>query len=126
MQSPPSPLVNVSKAPQGPFPESPLPPSAIRAGNPRGRGADLMQSDDRKLTCGIWTYEPGEFEWVFGGDEFLMVLEGEVTIRQDPGESHALRAGDIIFFPRGARTHWKITRPLKEYFVIRTPEARKM
>lgn len=120
------PNVKVSKAPQGPFPESPLPASAVRSETLPSRGADLMQSDDQKLTCGIWMYGPGEFEWVFGGDEFLMVLEGEVTIRQIPGQTHELRAGDIIFFARGTRTHWRITRSMKEYYVIRTPEPRKM
>lgn len=121
-----SPRVQVTKSPKGAFPSMPIPPESIRGGNPVGRGANLMQSDDRKFTCGLWTCEPGEFEWVFGGDECLMVVEGEVIISQDPGEKHVLGPGDIIYFPIGAKTHWKVTRTLKEFFVIRTPEPRKM
>lgn len=116
--------IKVVKASNAPFPAYPIPPESIRSGNPVGRGGDLLQSDDQKFTGGLWICEPGEFEWVFGGDECLIVLEGEVIITQEGGESHTLCTGDMIYFPIGAKTNWKITKRLKEFYVTRTPVPR--
>ncbi len=65
-------------------------------------GGDLGAS----LTgCGVYELEPGEATWPYhfelNEEEWLIVVDGEVTLRTPDGE-RALRAGDVACFPAGA------------------------
>lgn len=95
----------------------------ITAGNPVARGAIQTQTADRKLSSGLWTCESGEFDWTFTWDEFVFVPEGEVTITAEGGKSHSLGPNDMARFPLGLKTHWKVTKPIRKYFVARPPES---
>ena len=50
------------------------------------------------------------------------ILEGEVTIREEGGATHTLKAGDVAHFPRGLTTHWHVPKSVKKFFTLRTPE----
>ena len=85
-----------------PLPPMPIEPSWIKDGNPVACGTVLTQSADKKVSSGLWSCEPGKFEWTFGWDEFVHVLEGEVILLQDPeprtaGQAHVAGAG--LLFP---------------------------
>jgi uncharacterized cupin superfamily protein len=73
---------------------------------------------DGVLYAGLWTHEPASLPYVFPGDETFHVLEGEVTIRVDGGESVTLAPGDIASFTKGQSSTWEITKPFKKFFVI--------
>ncbi len=111
-----------AETPSAALPDMPIDPEWIKEGNPVARGAILTQSADRKMSSGLWTCEPGRFEWTFGWDEFVHVLEGEVTITEEGGESYTLGPGDMAHFPIGLKAHWDVKRPMRKFFVIRTPE----
>ena len=64
--------------PSGPLADMPIAPEFITAGNPVARGAVFNQSADKTLSSGLWTCEPGEFDWSYTWDEFVYVFEGEV------------------------------------------------
>jgi uncharacterized cupin superfamily protein len=53
---------------------------------------------------GLYELEPGESTWPYhfelGSEEWLLVVEGEVTLRTPQGEQ-TLRAGDVVCFPEG-------------------------
>jgi uncharacterized cupin superfamily protein len=53
---------------------------------------------------GLYELEPGESTWPYhfelGSEEWLLVVEGEVTLRTPQGE-RTLRAGDVVCFPEG-------------------------
>jgi uncharacterized cupin superfamily protein len=70
------------------------------------------------LYSGLWTHEPASFPYVFPGDETFHVLEGELTIEVDGGDSVTLTPGDIASFPKGQSSTWHITKPFKKFFVI--------
>lgn len=58
-----------------------------------------------KLTgFGVYELEPGEATWPYHfeltDEEWLIVVEGEVTLRTPDGE-RVLRAGDVACFPTG-------------------------
>ena len=106
----------------GDLPDMPLDPETIVSGNPVARGTVLTQSKDKKTSSGLWSCEPGEFKWNFVWDEFVYVLEGEVTITEEGGDSYTLRATDVAHFPLGLKTHWKVTKAIRKFFVVRTPE----
>jgi uncharacterized cupin superfamily protein len=54
---------------------------------------------------GIYELEPGNASWPYHfevtEEEWLIVIEGELTLRTPGGES-VLRAGDVACFPAGA------------------------
>jgi uncharacterized cupin superfamily protein len=53
---------------------------------------------------GLYELEPGQSTWPYhfelGSEEWLFVVEGEVTLRTPEGE-RALRAGDVVCFVEG-------------------------
>ncbi len=62
------------------------------AGGLRGFGGNLM-----RLPPGNWS---SQRHWHSHEDEFVYVLEGELTLVEDGGET-LLRAGDCAAFPKG-------------------------
>src|SRR6478736_1467351 len=93
--------IKAAKSPAGVLPDMPIDPSLIKKGNPTARGTILLQSADKRVSSGLWSCEPGEFQWVFTWDEFIHVLEGEVSITEDGGERYTLGPGDMAHFPLG-------------------------
>lgn len=114
--------IEAAKTPAGALPDMPIEPSWIKDGNPVARGTILTQSADKKVSSGLWSCETGKFEWTFTWDEFVHILEGEVTITEDGGDSYTLRPGDMAHFPIGLKAHWHVSKPVKKFFVLRTPE----
>ena len=119
-------VIKAAKTPQGTLPPMPIEPSWIKKGNPVARGTILLQSADQRVSSGLWSCEPGEFEWTFSWDEFTHLLEGEVTIAEAGGESYTMRPGDMAHFPIGLKTHWQVKKTVRKFFVIRTPEPLKI
>ncbi len=107
----------------GELPDMPIEPSWIKEGNPVARGTVVTQSEDKKVSSGLWTCEPGKFEWNFSWDEFVHVLEGEVDITEDGTDTTiTLGPGDMAHFPLGMKTHWHVKQAVRKFFVIRTAE----
>ncbi len=115
--------LQVAATPAGELPDMPIEPSWIKEGNPVARGTVLTQSEDKQVSSGLWACEPGKFEWTFGWDEFVHLLEGEVDITEDGTDNTVtLRPGDMAHFPLGMKTHWHVKEAVRKFFVIRTPE----
>ena len=53
-----------ASAPADPLPDMPIDAAKITDGNPVARGVVLNQSADKKLSSGLWTCEPGQFDWL--------------------------------------------------------------
>jgi len=115
------PLIPTAHAPLV-LPPMPIDPAWIQEGTPAACGTILIQSQDRLLSSGFWSCTAGSFKWIFAWDEFVQILEGEVTIREEGGASHTLRAGDIGHFPCGLTTHWHVPTFVRKFFTLRTPE----
>lgn len=72
------------------------------AGGPTEFGVNLM-----RLPPGNWS---SQRHWHSDEDEFVYVIEGEVTLIEDGGET-VLRAGDFAAFPKGSGSgHHMINR----------------
>jgi uncharacterized cupin superfamily protein len=65
-----------------------------------------------KLGATIYELPPGQsncpYHYEYGCEEWLLVLEGEVTVRHPEGES-VLRPGDVACFPEGAEGAHKLS-----------------
>lgn len=93
----------------------PIPQDQIVEGNPEARGVILWKSDDGTLASGIWECTPGTFRWVHA-DETLCLVSGSVTVTPEGGEAFDIRPGDMVFFPEGTRTQWKVTETVRKAF----------
>ncbi len=103
---------------------APLPPGDIASGNADQRGADqrgveLFAAPEDGLTVGLWSCTP----WVatpgpYPFDEFMILLEGSVTIRLPDGRAETLRAGDAFFIPKGLDCAWDQPEAVKKIYVI--------
>ena len=93
-----------------------LPDEAITDGNPVAKGKLLWQSDDKRLANGVWSCEPGSFNWEYTWDETIYFIEGEVVITDQDGNSATYRAGDLFYVPIGTMTHWKVVAPVRKAF----------
>ncbi|MFN0195662.1 MAG: cupin domain-containing protein [Planctomycetaceae bacterium] len=107
---------------QGEIPEMPINADWILEGKPQARGTVLLQSPDQKLSSGFWSCTAGRFNWIFSWDEFVHILEGEVSITQENGPTITLKAGDSAHFPCGAKTEWLVPKYVRKFFTLRTSE----
>ncbi|HZP74202.1 MAG TPA: cupin domain-containing protein [Gaiellaceae bacterium] len=70
------------------------------------KGTSFTESFGSVATgMGVYELAPGSSAWPYhfeiGEEEWLIVIEGEVTLRTPEGEQ-VLRAGDVVCFPAGA------------------------
>ena len=77
--------------------------------------------EDRLRELGVsdwptWSAEVSEFPWSYGEKETCYVLEGQVTVTPDDGESVEVEAGDLVVFPQGMSCTWKITSPIRKHY----------
>ena len=76
------------------LPPMPIDLAWIQEGTPTACGAVLTQSQDKLLSSGFWSCTAGKFQWVFAWDEFVCILEGEVTIPISRAEALLLEQVD--------------------------------
>jgi uncharacterized protein len=88
-------------------------------GDPTASGKTVFETDDRRITGGVWRCSPGTFDLTFTWDEMAVLIEGDLIIEQSSGPRVHVRPGDFFFVPRGARTRWIVGKALKKVFFSR-------
>jgi ethanolamine utilization protein EutQ (cupin superfamily) len=59
---------------------------------------------DAPISCGFFRMEKGNpLEYTYTYDEAKIIVEGEMTISEDGGESFNAVAGDVVYFDEGAK-----------------------
>ncbi len=116
-----APLIQTGSVHQQDLQPSPINPDWILEGNPIARATTLAIAGDKTLSCAVWECHAGRFKWVYGLDEIVQILEGEVVIEEQTPERkiHTLRAGDTAFFPDGLTTYWTVTKYVKKFAIHR-------
>lgn len=99
---------------------SPIEPSWVLAGDPQARKALHSRSHDDQAETVIWDCTAGTFNWHFGWEETVVILEGEVHVTETDGTERTLRAGDVAYFPARTEAIWHI-----ETYVRKIAFARK-
>ncbi len=100
---------------------SPIEPTWILSGNPVARIAEHSQSDDDAAITAVWDCTAGSFNWYFGWDETVMILEGEVHVTDEDGNTKTLRAGDIAYFKGKTWATWRIEKYVRKIAFVRRP-----
>lgn len=66
--------------------------------------SDLMASDNPEapITCGLYKQEAGDpCPYSYTTEEFKILLQGELTVTNEQGDSYDLKPGEIIYFGKG-------------------------
>ena len=66
----------------------------------------------------IWDCGISKFDWYYASSETCLIIEGEVTVDYDGG-SVSFGAGDYVTFPKGLSCVWKVTKPVRKYYVFK-------
>ena len=64
----------------------------------------------------IWSKEVSIFPWSYDSTETCYILEGEVIVTPEGGESVQIGKGDLVTFPVGMACTWDIRRPVKKHY----------
>ena|SRR5271170_2917674 len=101
----------------------PIKPDWILEGEPVARVALLSRSADGKATTCYWDCTAGRFNWYYGLDETVHVLEGAVTLKSPRGHTQRVLAGDTVFFPAGSHAEWTVDTYVRKLAFLRAGES---
>ena len=88
--------------------DAPINPDWIVSGTPHARAGLHSPSIDGRASTHIWDCTEGSFWWTFGDDETVVILEGQVRVTTERGETRTLGHGDIAYFAGGTRALWEV------------------
>ena len=64
----------------------------------------------------IWTCDASSFDWTYADKETCFLLEGEVTVTTDIGETVKFSAGDLVVFPAGMTCRWDVHKAVRKHY----------
>jgi uncharacterized cupin superfamily protein len=105
---------------------SPIRPDWILEGNPIARNRLLSSSGDGSASTLIWDCTAGKFNWFYGIDETVYVIEGSVIVKDPSGLTRRVLAGETIFFPAGSRAEWTVEKYIRKIAFCRSPLPRPL
>tara|TARA_B100000378_G_scaffold239321_1_gene207119 strand:- start:368 stop:703 length:336 start_codon:yes stop_codon:yes gene_type:complete len=71
--------------------------------------SDVMTSEnkDAPITCGLFKQEAGNpCPYTYEAEEFKILLEGELSVTNDRGETYDMKPGEILFFGKGEKVEF--------------------
>jgi uncharacterized cupin superfamily protein len=77
----------------------PMDPSWIIEGNPQARSRRLFLDPDRSISAILWDCTAGRFDWHYGGDEIIQIVDGEAELTFPSGTVTTVKPGDVVYFP---------------------------
>jgi uncharacterized cupin superfamily protein len=93
---------------------APIHAAWILEGNPIARSKLLSRTEDGSASTLFWDCTAGRFNWYYGYDESICVLEGSVILTDGTGATRRLGPGDTAFFPSGSRFEWRVERYVRK------------
>ncbi len=100
---------------------APINPDWVIDGEPMARNKELFRSRDGMASTVVWECTPGRFEWIYHIDETIHVLEGSIILDDGETPPRRLGAGDVVFFPAGARVRWTVEQHVRKLAFFRHP-----
>ena len=67
----------------------------------------------------IWEKEVSRFDWHYDSTEECYLLEGQVVVETEDGESVTFGEGDFVTFPEGLSCVWDVKQPVKKHYNFR-------
>ena len=72
----------------------------------------------------IWSCEESSFDWTYEDKETCLLLEGEVTVTPEVGETVKFGAGDLVIFPAGLNCKWDVHQAVRKHYRFGDQAAR--
>ena len=116
-----SPIQFLANGPQGSGlqPGDVIDPSGLDAGEPVQHQHNYFTDQTGQLSAGVWTCTPMTAKFgPYSVNEFMLVLEGSVTIEDQNGHEETIRAGEAFIIPKGMPCRWKQTEFIRKFYVI--------
>jgi hypothetical protein len=96
-----------------------IPVADLVSGSPKQRGRYTFNAPDIGLSAGVWDCTAFEAKiGPYSVDEFMMLLEGQVTVTEASGRVTRVNAGESFIIPRGLNCAWKQDGYVRKIFVI--------
>lgn len=96
-----------------------IPPETLSAGTPVQRGHSYLDVKELGLSAGVWDCTPMTTRLApYPVNEFMLVLEGAVTIVEATGRETTIGAGEGFVLPKGLNCAWKQTGYMRKFYVI--------
>ena len=78
-----------------------------------------VNDEDRGIKIGVWECTPHTSKMLpFPVNEFMILLEGSVTMLEQDGKSTTVQAGEAFVVPKGVVCQWKQAEPVRKFFAI--------
>ncbi len=75
-------------------------------------------SEEAPITCGFFKMGSGNpLEYTYSYDECKIMLEGEMTIAEDGGETITVKPGDVVYFDSGTKVTFTSDSSGKAFYV---------
>ena len=99
--------------------DEPIDPNALESGQPVQHNHVFFADETKQLTAGVWTCTPMVTKQApYDVNEFMLVLEGSITIEDVDGHDETIRAGEAFIIPKGMVNRWKQTEFVRKFYVI--------
>lgn len=93
--------------------------SILETDQPVQRGHLYIDDGEHGFSAGVWDCTP--FTTIlrpYPFNEFMLIVEGSVTIAEPGGRETAIHAGETFIIPKGLNCQWKQTGYLRKYYAI--------
>jgi uncharacterized protein len=117
----PSPTILTGDAQREDLQDAPITPGHVLEGAPAARSIQLTASADGLVSTHLWDCTAGRFHWYFGVDEIVHILDGEVHVTGDDGQTVVLKVGDIGHFPLHSHSVWHVPAYVRKLAFHRAP-----
>lgn len=96
-----------------------IPADQLAAGAPVQRGHGYLDAAEIGLSAGVWDCTAMTTKMApYPVHEFMLVLEGEVTIVEAGGRRTTIRAGQSFVLPKGLVCSWEQPGYMRKFYVI--------
>ena len=91
----------------------------VEEGSPSELCHNYYTSPSGLLSAGVWKCTAHTLKFGrYPVDEFMLVLDGSVTIVHEDGFEDTFRAGDAFVIPKGLPCQWKQSESIRKIYVI--------
>ena len=94
-------------------------PFVINGTKPVQKNCSYYEDTTGQFFSGTWDSEPFTSEIkAFPCNEFVYLLEGSITLIDEEGAEHFVKAGDAFFIPQGTVCGWRTTEYVRKFYAI--------
>ena len=67
-------------------------------------------------TWSTWSCDKSEFRWEYSEKESCYIMEGQVEVTTESGETVSFGPGDFVVFPQGLSCTWNVKAPVRKHY----------